>query len=45
MDCIDSVKRPVLEEFSGHFRIVLWRQESGNKLEIISAKLIECVKK
>lgn len=40
-----GLKKPVLEEVSGRFRIVIWRKENGNKLEITKAKLIELIKK
>ena len=40
-----GLKKPVLEEVSGRFRIVIWRKENGNKLEITKAKLLELVKK
>lgn len=40
-----GLKKPVFEEVSGRFRIVIWRKENGNKLEITKAKLLELVKK
>lgn len=40
-----GLKKPVFEEASGLFRIVIWRKENGNKLEITSAKLIELIEK
>lgn len=40
-----GLKKPLIEEESGRFRIVIWRPELGNKPEIIASKVIESLKR
>lgn len=39
-----GLKKPLIEEESGRFRIVIWRPGSENNLEIIASKIIEYLK-
>ena len=40
-----GLKKPLIEEEAGRFRIVIWRPEPENKLEMIASKVIECFRK